>query len=338
MDWSQRLLFSVLLILASLIDGTRADASVSGTVFCDQCKDGHVTLFDYPIYGVKVTLACLDPNGQIIFSREETSNWFGHYAMRLEGTPDMSNCYAQVSTSGQGPNRCGAGAGPAQKIRLLFRFFDTEVYTVDALLSEPAEPMSFCPRFSNPGPAPITPVNPPVIPSPPPPFSLPPPPRLPTPPPEFPLPPPFRLPPSPRLPPVPSLPPMPPMPFLRPSACSHQNWTNPEYRCYWRYVNPDMKVAVVFGLVAGRRYGTDITLWEGLMGRGDPYRTLLREGTTALLNSYNSLLFPYNAISVVTQMNWALLGSQRAVLHTALRFMRANFGSSNVTCNFTPCK
>ena len=58
---------------------------------------------------------------------------------------------------------------------------------------------------------------------------------------------------------------------------------------------PDTKVAVAFGLLAARRYGTYMTLWQGLQGRGDPYRTLLREGTTAFLNSYNSLQFPYNA-------------------------------------------
>lgn len=112
----------------------------------------------------------------------------------------------------------------------------------------------------------------------------------------------------------------------------------PEHKCYWRAVDPDMKVAVVFGLLAARRYGTDITLWQALQGRGDAYRTLLREGTTALLNSYNSLQFPYNSISVVTHMNWALMGSQRSVLLAALRFIRANAGSGSATCKFTPCK
>jgi hypothetical protein len=115
----------------------------------------------------------------------------------------------------------------------------------------------------------------------------------------------------------------------------------PEYKCYWRAVNPDTKVGVTFGLLAGRRYGTDMTLWQGLQGRGDLYRTLLREGTTAFLNSYNSLHFPYNAIGVVQHMNWALMGSPRSALLTALRFKRANSGSGSsntVTCKFTPCK
>ena len=112
----------------------------------------------------------------------------------------------------------------------------------------------------------------------------------------------------------------------------------PEYKCYWRVVNKDTKVVVVFGMVAARRYGTDITLWKGLEGRGDPYRTLLREGITALLNSYSSLHFSYHSLAVLQHMNLALLGSTRTVLLTALRFKRANSGSGNVTCKFTPCK
>ncbi|CAK7329538.1 unnamed protein product [Dovyalis caffra] len=321
MDWLHKLLFCAFLIFATAVGGTLADVTVTGTVFCDQCKDGQISLFDYPIYGIKVTMACADGNSQITTSREETTNWFGNYIMRFDGSPDLSNCYAQVSSSGQGSNGCGVSAGPAQKLRLTFRMFDTEFYSVDTLLTEPAEPMSFCPRSANPVPTPVTPVMPPA-------------PITPTTPPPA-----FRLPPMPRLPPLPPLPPMPPAPFLEASACPHQNWTMPEYKCYWRAVNPDMKVGVVFGLLATRRYGTDMTLWQGLQGRGDPYRTLLREGTTALLNSYNSIEFPYNAISVVTRMNWALMGSQRSVLLTALRFMRANSGyGGRVACKFTTCK
>ena len=112
----------------------------------------------------------------------------------------------------------------------------------------------------------------------------------------------------------------------------------PEYKCYWRVLNPESKVALIFGPLAARRFGTDMTLWEGLQGRGDPYKTLLREGTTALLNSHNSLQFTYNSIDVVTRMNWALMSSTRGVLITALRFIKSNSGSGGVTCKLTPCK
>lgn len=112
----------------------------------------------------------------------------------------------------------------------------------------------------------------------------------------------------------------------------------PEHRCYWKVVSPDTKVAIVFGPFAARKYGTDMTLWQGMSGRGDPYRTLLREGTTSLLNSYNSIAFPYHSFAVIQHMNWALMGSTRQVLRTALRFMRANSGTSfNVTCRFNVC-
>lgn len=112
-------------------------------------------------------------------------------------------------------------------------------------------------------------------------------------------------------------------------------WIRPEYRCYWRVIGPDTKVAVAFGLIAGRIYGTDMTVREALDGRGEAYKTLLREATTALLNSYNSLGFPYNSIAVITHTNLALLGnSQHDVLMTAIRFIKANSG----TCKFTVCK
>lgn len=51
MDWVEKLFFAGFIILAAAIDGARADAMVTGTVFCDQCKDGERSLFDYPIYG-----------------------------------------------------------------------------------------------------------------------------------------------------------------------------------------------------------------------------------------------------------------------------------------------
>ncbi|XVE67116.1 hypothetical protein DITRI_Ditri08aG0134700 [Diplodiscus trichospermus] len=368
MDLVYKFLFVALLGFAAALDGTQAAAMVSGAVFCDQCKDGQISLFDYPLHGIKVTITCADDDGQVTMSREETTNMFGTYVMRFDGTPDLSNCQAQVSGSEQGSNDCAATAGPAQKLRLMFRMFYMEIYSVDSLLSEPAQPMSFCPKSSNPVPTPvITPTRPsgPTAPSGSPPFRLPPLPPFPLLPPLPPKsanpvpapvvtptlpseptapsgsPPPFRLPPLPRYPPLPPLPPLPPMPSLpssEASACSHEYWTMPEYKCYWRVLNPESKVALIFGPLAASRYGTDMTLWEGLQGTGDPYKTLLREGTTALLNSYNSLQFPYNSIGVVTHMNWALMGSTRNVLITALQFIRANSGSGNVTCKLTPCK
>ncbi|KAL6211928.1 hypothetical protein ACLB2K_017151 [Fragaria x ananassa] len=319
---------ALLVLVLAAIDGAQADTMVSGTVFCDQCKDGERSLFDYPVYGIKVQVACSDSNGRVTMSREETTNWFGNYAVKFDGTPDLSGCYAKVSSSGQGS--CGIPAGPAQSLRLVFRMFDMEMYAVDSLLTQPAQPMSFCPKSSNPVPAPVTPAPPRQVAPAPPRQVTPAPPRQVTPaspppyrlPPIAPLPPMPHLPPlppMPHLPPLPPLPPMPPLPFLEATACPHQSWTMTEYKCYWRAVSPDTKVAVIFGMLAAQRYGTDLTLWQGLQGRGDPYRTLLREGITAFLNSYNSLQYTYNTIEVVQQMNSGLMGSKRNVLYTALR-------------------
>lgn len=285
---------------------------VSGSVFCDQCKDGQVTLFDYPLTGIKVSMVCPGQSGQPTVIGEVTTNWLGGYVMRFEGAPEMSGCRAQVSGNGQG---CGAVAGPSRSLNMVFQMFDTEIYTVDPLISQPAQPMSFCPRSSSPLPKPVTPT----------------------------LPPPAKLPPTPRppqLPPLPRLPPTPSVPFLEASACPYHMWMMPDHECYWRVLSPDLKVAVVFGPLAGRKYGTDLTLRGSMTGRADPYKTLLREATTALLNSYNSIEFPYHPLDVVQRLNYALIeGSTRQVLMTALVFLKANSGQpGNITCKFTTCK
>ncbi|GAB2267911.1 hypothetical protein Dimus_002885 [Dionaea muscipula] len=306
-------------IVAATINGVQGGAVVTGSVFCDQCKDGSISLFDYPLYGVKVGMACPGSDGQMTMVGEETTNVFGGYMMRFDGNPNLSSCNAQVLAPDQASTGCTAVAGPAKSLRLMFSMFGMEMYSVDALLPQPVQPMSFCPRSSStptlPPPLAFTPVPPlppvpmaPVVPV----LAPPPPPAL-------------------------KLPPLPPMPFFEASACSYRYWMMPEFRCYWKVVNPDMKVALIFGPLAARKYGTDMTLWGGLQGRGDPYRTLLREGTTALLNSYNSFQFPYTAFSVVERLNTALLGSPRTVLFTALRFRRANSGSPQVTCKFRAC-
>lgn len=134
-------------------------------------------------------MACPGNDGQFTTWGEETTNWLGNYAMRIEGTPNLSGCYTQVSGNGQGSNGCGAAAGPAKHLRLMFDMFDMEMYTVDPLLAQPSQPMSFCPRSATP--APVAPVKPTPI----------------------------RQPPTPLLPP---LSPVPPLPFLEASACPHQ--------------------------------------------------------------------------------------------------------------------
>ncbi|KAL7590331.1 uncharacterized protein LOC111879227 [Lactuca sativa] len=303
-------LVTTILIVGAAIGGANGDAMVSGSVFCDQCKDGQVSLFmDYPLTGVKVAMACPGQGGQLKVISEETTNFLGSYVMRFDGAPDMSGCRAQVSGDGQG---CRAVAGPAQSLNLVFQMFDTSIYTVGHLISQPAQPMPNCPRSSSPVPTPVTPT----------------------------LPPPAKSPPVLQPPPLPRLPPMPPVPFLEASACPYRMWTMPEHECYWRVLAPDLKVSFVFGPLAARKYGNDITLRGSMTGRGDPYKTLLREATTALLNSYNSIEFPYHPLDVVQHLNMALIGgSTRQVLITALQFLRANSGRpGNVTCKFTTCK
>ncbi|XP_031476938.1 uncharacterized protein LOC116248339 [Nymphaea colorata] len=281
-------LLLAVLLMSIAVEGTQADVVVSGSVFCDQCKDGRWSLFDYPLNGVNVALVCADQGGAEKVLMQETSNLVGAYSMRLKGSPDMRRCFARVVGSPQG-NWCTASAGPARSLSPSVSMFGVSFYTVDSLLLQPARPMSFCPKSLNPRPA------------------------------------------------HPVFPAIPPLPFLQPSACPSRFWLMPGNRCNWRVVGPQTKVALAFGLAAAQKYGTDMTLGQGLLGRGELYRTLLREATTALLNSYNSIQFEYPTLRVLWDMNQALQGTPRQAIRQALRFSRANAGSRNVTCRLAAC-
>ncbi|XP_074275650.1 uncharacterized protein LOC141599519 [Silene latifolia] len=314
-------LIITLVYFAFAFNGVQGGTMVTGTVFCDQCKDGQVSMFDYPISGMKVAMVCPGDDGQMTMVDEGTTNMFGSYGMSFQGTPDLTNCFIQISNNNNEPgssNKCGASSGPPKSVRQMFSMFGMAMYTVDPLISQPAQPMSYCSSSS-----------PPSTPTQPPPASSGTPVQPSTPP----------KPPAPvfRLPPMPGLPPMPPAPFLQEMACPYQYWMMPEYKCYWRAVSPDMTVALAFGPLAAEKYGRDMTLFEGLKGKGDPYRTLLREGVTSLLNSYNSINFAYNALEVVDRFNEALVGSKLSVLLTALRFKRANYGHGQIPCKLTSC-
>jgi hypothetical protein len=124
----------------------------------------------------------------------------------------------------------------------------------------------------------------------------------------------------------------------------YSKWAAAEHRCYWKVVTPNTTVAMAFGPLAAQRYGSEVTLREALDGRGDVYRTLLREATAALLNAYfnapgGPFLYPTTA-SVIDHMNGALLSSVQRVLIEGARFRRANTGGggrTKLSCDFKPC-
>lgn len=113
--------------------------------------------------GARVAIACMGANGVMMAYKEESTNWMGGYAMRFEGSPDLSRCYARVTG---GPSVCAAAAGPAQRLNLMFSMFGMQMYAVDPLLSQPQQPMPFCPRSSPPLPTPVTLPTPPLLPPP----------------------------------------------------------------------------------------------------------------------------------------------------------------------------
>ncbi|CAN6236798.1 unnamed protein product [Urochloa humidicola] len=337
----------ILSALATAAATAPASTVVAGMVFCDQCKDGARGLFDYPLYGARVAIQCGGGDTPLTVS-ESNTNWFGGFSVRMEGSPDMNRCTARVV---QGTGHCGAAtAGAPRELTLAFRMLGLALYTVPPLLSQPDEAMDFCPGHTPrdttrrrwpiaPAPASSSTQQP----APPAPFwrrRLPPiwrkpPTSLPQPPPQVQVPPP-----------PPPPPPTPPAP-AQGTACTYDQWASPEHRCHWRVVTPNTTVAMAFGPLAAQRYGSELTLRDALEGRGDMYRTLLREATAALLNAYyNALggpfLYPTTA-SVIDHMNGALLSSTQRVLIEGARFRRANAGGggpagrTRLPCDFTPC-
>ncbi|KAG8076420.1 hypothetical protein GUJ93_ZPchr0006g40753 [Zizania palustris] len=372
----------LLLKAAAAAAASSSSTVVAGMVFCDQCKDGARGLFDYPLFGARVAIQCGGGDTPLTV-RECNTNWFGGFSVRLEGSPDMNRCTARVvqATGHCG----AATPGAPRELTLAFRMLGLALYTVPPLLSQPLHAMDFCPAAPAPAPpapaaatadalalAPASssssspPLTPPLVSSPaphlPPPVSspaphLPPPVSSPAPP----LPPFWRRRQPRHLPPVwrrvPTLPqpkhdvqPLPPPPppsqpalATTGSACTYDKWAL--NWCGWRVVTPNTTVAMAFGPAAAQRYGLEMTLREALEGRGDMYRTLLREATAALLNTYynapgnGGFLYPTTA-SVIDHMNAALLGSEQRILLEGARFRRANSGGGRATklpCDLPPC-
>ncbi|XP_037449348.1 uncharacterized protein LOC119318890 [Triticum dicoccoides] len=349
----------LLLLAASAADAATSSTVVAGMVFCDQCKDGARGLFDYPLYGARVAIQCGGGDTPITV-RECNTNWFGGFSVRMEGSPDMNRCTARVVHA---TGHCSAAAtAEPRELTLAFRMLGLALYTVLPLLSQPEQPMDFCPRaglvppHDRPAAAAATP-SPPLTVAPGPVYSPVPifwrrRPRL--------LPPVWRRPPTVPQQPEPEAIPSPPAPSSSEtpadgsgsgsssgSACAYDQWTLPEHRCHWKVVTPNTTVAMAFGPLAAQRYGPDMTLREALDGRGDPYRTLLREATAALLNAYynapgSPFLYPTTA-SVLDHLNGALLSSAQRVLIEGARFRRANTGGggpagrTKLPCDFTPC-
>ncbi|KAH7432144.1 hypothetical protein KP509_07G010300 [Ceratopteris richardii] len=132
---------------------------------------------------------------------------------------------------------------------------------------------------------------------------------------------------------------LPPLPFAKLSACTAQDWMNPKYRCYWRTWSPKTPIGLWYGPAANKRYGSSMTLEQGLRGSGEINRVLLRESIAATLNAFNSLPFYYNAVQVNYYFNQALAGSSKDVQKWALNFKRANSGyNGKARCLMTPCK
>ncbi|KAI4978454.1 hypothetical protein ZWY2020_015207 [Hordeum vulgare] len=137
---------AVLLLAASaaaVADAATGSTVVAGMVFCDQCKDGARSLFDYPLYGARVAIQCGGGDTPMTV-RECNTNWFGGFSVRMEGSPDMNRCTARV-VHATGHCSAAANAEP-RELTLAFRMLGLALYTVLPLLSQPEQAMDFCPR------------------------------------------------------------------------------------------------------------------------------------------------------------------------------------------------
>ncbi|MCO5582022.1 hypothetical protein L7F22_035912 [Adiantum nelumboides] len=263
-------------------------STVAGSVFCDQCLNGHHTMWGRPLNDAKVLLECKDSHGTVTLSKAANTSMIGAYAIRLQGSQKLDGC--TVSLAGSSPQSTCAVTGVATRpIELSWKLFGMAMYTADGLFYKPSKPMSFCPNAKGTTPSPKV--------------SLP---RL---------------------------------PFAKLSACTAQDWLNPQYKCFWRVWSPKTKVGVWYGPAASKKFGSSLTLEQGLRGSGEVNRVLLRESIAATLNAFNSLPFYYNAIQVSYHFNQALAGSNKDVLKWALNFKRANSGyNGKAKCLLTPCK
>lgn len=280
-------LLPLLLLLAAPPLSCLASVTVAGSVYCDQCLNGHRTIWGLPLNGAKVLVECKDSNGKVTLSKEGNTNMIGAYAISLSGSPKMDGCSTRLV--GSSPRRSCAVAGVSTRpVELAWKLFGMAMYTTEGLFFKPSKPMSFCPNATDNS--------------------------------------------APRV-------PLLPLPFSKLSACNAQDWLNPQYKCYWRVWSPKTKVGVWYGPAATKKYGSTLTLEQGLRGSGEVHRVLLRESIAATLNAFNSLPFYYNAVEVDYHFNQALAGSDKDVLKWALNFKRANSGyNGKAKCLLTPCK
>eukprot|EP00249_Psilotum_nudum_P001148 c13485_g1_i1 orf=395-1276(-) len=272
-------------VLLLLVQSSWAATTIRGSVYCDQCLDGHRSVWSIPLDGAKVAVECNDSKGQKVLSREGETGLFGDYAIRFDWSPNLGGCVVRVLSS---PKRtCNIAATGSKSISLSWKLFGLSFYSVDALSFRPSKAMSFCPNSS--GKSPGT---------------------------SFPI-----------------------LPFEKLSACPYNDWLDPQFKCYWRLLSPDTKVSVFYGETAGKKYGSDITLWQGLHGSGDINKVLLREAITASLNAFNSIHFYYSPVSVHVHFNQAIKGTDKDVVRWALAFKRANSGyGGKAKCLMTKCK
>ncbi|XP_074310169.1 uncharacterized protein LOC141645917 [Silene latifolia] len=132
---------------------------ITGMVLCNACKDGVVSVYDYPLSGINVTMVCPGVDLPTHFKTDD----FGIYGIAFEGTPEMGKCNAHISprkNATASNNFCMASTGPNRFPKLLTLItseLGTSIYDFDPLITQPMKPLSTCAGSSSPQPLPPTP-------------------------------------------------------------------------------------------------------------------------------------------------------------------------------------
>ncbi|OMP03085.1 hypothetical protein CCACVL1_02570 [Corchorus capsularis] len=106
--------------------------------------------------------------------------------------------------------------------------------------------------------------------------------------------------------------------------CTPQFWSS-KRKAWPKMVPQHSTVSNMFGSIASERYRSDMTMLEStaMSEDGSVYGRLLKQASTALINSYARKGFPYSAWEVKTLMIQGLV-SEDAAARLTKRFSTAN--------------
>ncbi|KAJ7530745.1 hypothetical protein O6H91_14G017200 [Diphasiastrum complanatum] len=288
-------------LVAMLLNATaiRGDATVVGSVFCDQCLMGKPSIWGSPMHDANVMVDCKNSNNAMQSSHQASTSVLGTFVFKVSGNVDLSSCSARLT--GSSSSSCSLFGNAEQSLNLDWKMFGEAFYSVEPMFFKPEKPMSFCPNSSSSSPSPPD-VNP--------------------------------KPPSISLPPAPfeDASSCTHDQWAKPEHLCYWKFLSPNEtarEAFGPALAQGYGNATLMDALNGKRIDAE---WPY---RSRAYRGLLRETVTALLNSYSSK-FKYSPFTVVAQFTDVISSnSSRAAAKLAHEFQTANSGGK---CLLQTCK